>query len=385
MIKPNPFTPKSGIEPKYFVNREEELKTFLRKIEEAKRGEVSHFVINGEWGIGKTSLLKYLKIIAQERNCLAVYFPTREFPSTAKDDEIVLHILQSIARSAPFRKKKSKFLTKLKGFGIQVFGTGISLEFSKKRRAIDAQNLLIDGLSGIWQDIKNKTSLLVVLIDDTQNWKEVTRIFSLVKNVLSSDEIINRTKYLFVLTSTTEGWKQFSLRNHPIGRFFIPRIDLKKFDKKSTIKLINKFLEDTSVIFDRKIKDLVYEFTEGHLFEIHALCSALYNEEINGKVTASQWNKVLNDSLIYLAEAVFKSNLQLPEREKEVLSALSYFNKPTKLNQISRKCKKLKFGIKNINQHIRRLLEKKIIQSYERGLYFIEDRLFREYIKKSNI
>ncbi|MBI4981375.1 ATP-binding protein [Candidatus Woesearchaeota archaeon] len=57
MIKPNPFTPKSGIEPKIFLNRTEEISLFLEKIKEAKAGLPSHYIINGEWGIGKTTLL----------------------------------------------------------------------------------------------------------------------------------------------------------------------------------------------------------------------------------------------------------------------------------------------------------------------------------------
>lgn len=47
MIKPNPFTPKSGLEPKVFVNREKEIQLFLKRINEGKQGVTNHFIVNG--------------------------------------------------------------------------------------------------------------------------------------------------------------------------------------------------------------------------------------------------------------------------------------------------------------------------------------------------
>lgn len=383
MVKVNPFTPKSGIEPKIFLDREEEINLFLKKIKESKGGITGHYVINGEWGIGKTTLLKYFKILAQEENCLAAYFPAREFEHNIDDKEIVIHILQSLTRDLPIKLEESSRLFKtIKGFGAQILGTGISLEFSTdKIKIIDAQNLLLESLLNLWHDIKNKTELIVVLIDDVQNWKEVSRFFTVLKNVLSSDELIKNTKYLFVLSSTLEGWQQFIIKNHPIGRFFIPRVELKRFSKADTTKLVKEFLKNTGIGFSDDVVDLVFEFTQGHLFEIHALCSSLYNCEINGKVTLQQWKKGLENGLMYLGSSVFENYLQIPEKEKEVLITLSYFDKAIELNKVIKKIKELKFDIKNINQHIRRLVEKKIIQNPSRGNYWIEDRLFREYVK----
>ncbi|MFH1637781.1 MAG: ATP-binding protein [Candidatus Woesearchaeota archaeon] len=385
MVKTNPFTPKSGIGPRIFLDREEEICLFLKKIGEAKKGAQNHYVINGEWGIGKTTLLKYFKILAQKENCFAAYFPAREFKYGADDEEMVIHILQSIARNLPIKlDEKCSFFKIIKGFGVQFMGTGINLEFSSdKTKIIDAQNLLLDGLLHLWDDLKDKTKSLVVLIDDVQNWKDVNRLFTLLKNVLSSDEVTKNTKYLFLLSSTTCGWQQFIIRNHPIGRFFIPRIELKRFDKVSTIKLVKEFLKGTGVSFSYDVTNLVFEFTQGHLFEIHALCSSLYDCEINGKVTMEQWKGGLEKGLMYLGTSVFDNYLQVSEREKESLIALSFFNEPVELNKIACKCRELKYGIKNLNQYIRRLVEKKVIQNPSRGTYFTEDKLFREYVRTS--
>lgn len=61
MVKPNPFTPKSGLEPKVFINRDKEISFFIKRIGESKHQSINHYIINGIWGSGKTSLLRKIK------------------------------------------------------------------------------------------------------------------------------------------------------------------------------------------------------------------------------------------------------------------------------------------------------------------------------------
>ena len=63
MIKPNPFTPRSGWEPKSFQGRSNQLENFEKNIRKAREAEMpDHMIVLGEWGIGKTSLLRLLKL-----------------------------------------------------------------------------------------------------------------------------------------------------------------------------------------------------------------------------------------------------------------------------------------------------------------------------------
>lgn len=276
MIKPNPFTPKSGLEPKVFINREKEIDFFIKRINEAQKGIINHYIINGTWGSGKTSLLRYFKLLAQEQKCYASYFLAREISENASDIEISIHIIQSILRNIPSKlfKKNSNIFKSIEGFGIEVLGTGFNISFEvDKNKMIDPQIFLADGLLNIWKDISKYTDLLVVLIDDIQNLSKVQRIFTTLKNVLSDKKIIDETKILFILSSTIEGWKPFIKINHSIGRFFIPRVELINFDKADTIKLLDTLLKETGVIFSDTVKYKIFQYTNGHLFQIHAILS----------------------------------------------------------------------------------------------------------------
>ena len=326
MIKPNPFTPKSGLEPKVFINRQDEINLFNERIKNAKAGNINHYIINGQWGSGKTTLLRYFRLIAQEKNCYASYFLAREIAENTPDIEICAHIIQSILRNIPSKliKKGSNTSKTISGFGIQILGSGFNMSFDTvKGNIIDPQIFLADSLLNIWKDISKETEVLIILIDDVQNYSKVQRIFTIIKNVLSEQKIIQETKILFILSSTIEGWKPFIKKNHPIGRFFIPRIELNNFQKKETIELIDKILKNSGVMFTDFVKENIYKYTKGHLFQIHALGHALYDNQKKGKVTKKEWENGFEEGLAYLGNSVYDGIIhKVSDNELEIIKNL---------------------------------------------------------------
>ncbi len=380
MIKPNPFTPKSGLEPRVFVNRDKEINFFLKRIGEANQGNINHYIVNGTWGSCKTSLLRYFKLIAQEQKSAACYFLARELEGNISDIEISIHIIQSIVRNIPYKlsEKNSRLFKLIKGFGIQVLGTGFNVSFEiDKNKFIDSQIFLMDGLLNIWKDVTKYTDLLVILIDDVQNYSRAQRIFTTLKNVLSDKRIIDKTKILFVLSSTVEGWKPFIKMNHPIGRFFIPKMELKNFDKENTIKLVDAILEGTGVTFSKSVKNKIFRYTDGHLFQIHTFGSALYNNQKSGNVTDTEWGKGFEETLFYLANTVYEGVAEgLSTNEIKIIKGINLFES-NKIRDISRNVR-----IKSINEYFRRLIDKGILKTQGRGEYVICDKMFGEYLQR---
>ena len=380
MIKPNPFTPKSGLEPKVFVNRYKEIDFFLKRISGAKQGNINHYIVNGVWGSGKTSLLRYFKLLAQEQKCASCYFLARELTENIPDMEITTHIIQSIVRNIPYKlsEKNSGLFKLVKGFGIQILGSGFNISFQiDKDKFVDPQIFLMDGLLSIWKDIAKHTDLLVILIDDVQNYSKVERIFTALKNVLSDKKIIDETKILFILSSTIEGWKPFIKMNHPIGRFFIPRMELKNFDSGNAIKLINAILENTGVTFTNSVKDKIFKYTNGHLFQIHVLGSALYDSQKSGKVTDKQWEKGFEEALFYLGNTVYEGVAErISINEIKVIKGLKLFE-TNKIRDINHRVK-----IKSINEYLHRLVDKGILKVPRRGEYIIHDKMLWEYLQR---
>ena len=99
MISPNPFTPQSGWEPKTFSGRAEEISLFNEKLQRAKTDKPDHLLVLGDWGIGKTSLLRYLKKLAQAEGYLAAYCPVGKFSQKDKVVDGVSLITEELWRS----------------------------------------------------------------------------------------------------------------------------------------------------------------------------------------------------------------------------------------------------------------------------------------------
>ena len=65
MLKYNPFKPGSIIHPGMFAGRADELKNLERSLFQTINGNPEHFLIHGERGIGKSSLLLVVNCLAQ--------------------------------------------------------------------------------------------------------------------------------------------------------------------------------------------------------------------------------------------------------------------------------------------------------------------------------
>lgn len=64
MAKVNPFRPNSPVNPGMFVGRLPELERLESHLLQTRAGNPSNFMISGERGIGKSSLLNYIKAVA---------------------------------------------------------------------------------------------------------------------------------------------------------------------------------------------------------------------------------------------------------------------------------------------------------------------------------
>lgn len=63
-MKFNPFRPDGMVAPGMFTGRLEEIEAIEQSLFQAKNGNPHHFLIQGERGIGKSSLFFYVQIMA---------------------------------------------------------------------------------------------------------------------------------------------------------------------------------------------------------------------------------------------------------------------------------------------------------------------------------
>ncbi|MFH1782870.1 MAG: ATP-binding protein [Candidatus Omnitrophota bacterium] len=369
MIKPNPFTPQSGREPKFFGGREEELSMFRSNLEESFI-RPTHLVVLGEWGIGKTSLLKQFRRMVQENGNPTCFCAISNFTKKDKPLDALYLIAEEMILSFPQLKPDSEALLS---------------SFSKRSSLSQAQTQFAKFLIEAWK--KLDTKLVVVLLDDLQNLMTISNTIDILRAVLSRDDVLENSHFMFILSSTPGGWSSFIDKHDPVGRFFRKRLTVEFLKKDDVLNTVNTTLSDTGVQFDDFIKMKIYDYTYGHPYEVQLLSSHLYDSQIEGIVGEATWDAALNNTLRELGRDYFSNLLaRASDRERYLLKILAEEGGRLSIKDfrnmmiVGKHAKK--FPIANIKNFLYRLNEKGLIRRGPDGSFSIVDRMFREYVLK---
>jgi CheY-like chemotaxis protein len=387
----NPFTPMTGVDPCVFGGRTKELEFLEQRLNRALQTKYcEHFLVLGCWGIGKSTLLREFKKIFQSRGHLACVVPLEPLQSDTSLIGAARSIVEGILRDLPYPIDRFKKLTELFGsIGINILGTGLQFSRYTAKKDLSAQAFLHDALSSLWKDLEDKTGAILILLDDLDNFAAVPEIVRTLQQTLSMDSI-RKTKILVGLASPTSSWMTLTAmeRHHPLTRFFLPRVELGPLSEGELQETIIKSLAGTGVSFSSLVLAKVFEYTKGHPFEMQVLCHHLFSHQLSRKVEVDVWDKALQAALHDIGVAMFYHWIrQASVEEAKVLRLVADAEGSVSSKEIQGRAKSenVKISLANITKYLQRLAEKQIIQRTERGLYTVEDRMFRAFIRSHSL
>jgi AAA ATPase domain len=133
MARINPFRPNSPVSPGMFVGRTIELQTLESQLLQTRADRPTNFVITGERGIGKTSLLDYIKYIATGNVPVSgetIHFLVIEIAIDERTSEIGLikKIENALRKELKGSEKARSFLRLTWQFLERVEAAGVSLK-----------------------------------------------------------------------------------------------------------------------------------------------------------------------------------------------------------------------------------------------------------------
>jgi hypothetical protein len=148
--KANPFRPGGIVAPGMFAGRYEEILALERCLLQTKNGNPHHFLLRGERGIGKSSLLFYLEAVARgEISSLESgrfkFLPVSvELDRNAKFDDVVRRVGRELQRGLAPLERAKELLKEAWGLlkRIEAFG----VKYSDSDDAAKAQDEAIDAL-----------------------------------------------------------------------------------------------------------------------------------------------------------------------------------------------------------------------------------------------
>lgn len=384
----NPFVPKTGIEPRHFGGRSAELEFFKEKLREAREGPYcDHFLILGNWGIGKTTLLREYKKIAQQQGYAASLAQVEALPAGTPVIDAVQSLVHSIVRNLPVEQNRFKNLISfLDSFGIQILGTGFEISRDTARKRLPSPlYFLVDSLQKLWEDLKDSYGLIVILLDDVQHVANVSQILTTLKQALS-EQAIQQTKLLFGLASTPEEWREMTSleRHHPVGRFFQSRCLLVRLSDGEVRNTIEQSLAPTGIRFTPEVIDNVIRYSKGHPFEMQVLCHDLVEHQIQAQVDSSVWEPALRKAVDELGSTIFRFwYSQATAAETEVLRAFANSDDPLSIKDVKATLVELEsdVSLNGVDNFVQGLVDKKLLVEIEPDLHMIPDTMFKAYVQ----
>ncbi|MEW5936646.1 MAG: ATP-binding protein [Candidatus Thermoplasmatota archaeon] len=373
--KENPYSAEHPVHPSKFAGRQEQLREFADFMQDTLAGNSKNICVLGEWGIGKTSLLRKMKEIAETNGCIVALI---ELDETLDSYASVLEtITANLAKEAKNRKGlPAKIGEALENLTLSVNYGPVGI--AGPRNKAERPNIVrfeedIESIHG-----KLKIPMLIML-DNVESIINIKGALFSLRNVFQKLQSMGGVRCMLVLAGRETLFRDIRSVSEPVARFFWG-VSLKPFSLADTKEAIEKPLAGTNIVFESKVIDKIHAVSGGHPFFIQVFAYTLFKHRTSNCITMRDYDAQYHGVMKYLGFRLFQSlYLLLSDREKRVVNAIAGHDGNTFTNQqISRL-----INVKSLNMHLKNLSEKtpQILVREGRGEYRMFHPLFKEYLR----
>ena len=295
-VKYNPFKPGNIVGPGMFAGRLEELLSLEKSLFQTKHGNALHFLIKGERGIGKSSLLYFLQTIAAGEldsiSCGKFNFLVMNIalePSNTYLDLIgkvgseYKRVLKDEMHVKAFLVDAWDFLKKWEVMGVK-YSAGVA-----GVQPYEALDDLVSHVSGSLKSVKDKVDGLLILIDEADkpkpsaNLGEFCKLFT---ERLSKRGCNNVCLGLAGLPSVTQKLKQ----SHESSIRLFNITDLDPLNDNEVDEVIDKALamarkvNQHDTVIDSDAKSFLVTLSEGYPHFIQQFGYCAFDQDKDNKI-----------------------------------------------------------------------------------------------------
>jgi len=366
------FYPGEPIPPENFANRKKSILTFERLLDDAELGSIRGVIISGERGVGKTSLLYKYEGISQKRSCLFIRVRAHKFTEESEFFNLI------ISRVGEALKKYGSLWTRLKtiwndyekkwGYnGTEIQKKKLPLQEEFHRRLQELGNCFLENFK-----------VIIFAVDEADHIVEHPKILQIIRNVW---EEIKKEGYkiMFIFAGKEDLSKALGKAHSPFKRLCV-EIHVGAMDREDLLEIIERAQQKAKNKIPVKICEKIAEISNGLPHLVHLLGDQVVKTMKEGlKDPQVLWREAFTLFCEYegLDEKYDSLNKTLSKQQKEILAAFG------KLNRTHATMAELKVGTKlslnSLSPQLGRLMENKIIERTERGVYKIVDPTFSEY------
>ena len=239
----SPFYPGQPVPVEYFVGRRAEIQRILeRGVGQVAAGKPSAFFVQGEYGIGKSSIAGYAQSVAERENGLHAIYATLGAVETM--DGVGAAILEATVRSGILRPKQrmevirhwlSKYIGEQSLFGVTLRADKLKEDAPKISSGIlpflceVLEKLKDDGVKGIF-----------LVLDEINGITRDPKFAHFLKGLVDTNAMGSRPLPLLLMLCGVEERRREMIRHHqPIDRIF----DVVQIDKMTREEMDGFFLK----------------------------------------------------------------------------------------------------------------------------------------------
>ncbi len=409
MKKINPFRPGAPIVPGMFVGRINEIERIENSLFQTKADRSSHFMITGERGIGKTSLLMYLNYVASKKINVEgswLNFLVVNLDISANTTPLVLMERIKLALDKELAKEE-KVRASLKA-AWQVFKR-IEIADSRIRDESSGTDheVLLDRFAYALADVAKRTcgkhnsnSILdatydgiLILLDEADNSPKELQLGSFLKLLLERIQRQGCNRIMVGLAGLPE-LRDVLRKSHESSLRLFDDITIGRLNEDEVLQVIQRCLEEAEEVngyettMEDEAKNLLFTLSEGypHFIQQFGYSAFDYDKDRNIDVNDVEKGAFFSGGALeqignHYYRSDFYNKIQKDSYRQVLRIMADKLDGWVTLSEIK---KRFNGGATTLTNAIRALRERHIIISKEgvRGVYRLQHKGFAVWIKQ---
>jgi hypothetical protein len=280
----SPFTPGVPVPIEFFIGRTEEIQKIISSVKRSiALSTVERLFVLGERGIGKSSICKFARLVAErDLNILGLHV---FLGGVTTVEEIVHRIFDRLLREnvdKPWFDKIKQFLgNHIKQLDI----FGLTVEFSASHHELQrAANDFIPALKNLLRQLAPEKRGILLILDDFNGLAPSEKFANWFKSLI--DELSTSSTpipVIFILVGLPERRQQLIKAQPSLDRVF-EIIKIAKFNPEETSDFYDRTFRKVNVSINKEALELLGRYSGGYPVLMHELGDAVFKIDSDGVI-----------------------------------------------------------------------------------------------------
>jgi hypothetical protein len=285
----SPFFPDQPVPVELFMGRAEQLQHLMtRAVGQVAEGKPVSVFLEGEYGIGKTSVARFAQWLAERNHGLLGIYATLERAESM--DDVGAAVLEATLRSGAYNPKLgekiregfAKFVGEQSLFGVAIHAEALRKEAPNVTRGLlpfltrTLERVRADGARGIF-----------LVLDEINGIVNNPKFAPFLKGIVDSNAAISLEKptlpLLLMLCGVAERRRQLIAQHEPVGRIF-DVVSIERMTEEEMTGFFHKAFDSAHFVVEPGAMDVMTHYAAGFPKIMHLIGNAAYWLDRDGRI-----------------------------------------------------------------------------------------------------